>query len=123
MLTILLSVLGGLPRWIQLTAIAAIVSTIGYLVHDYSSRGEQIVALQHQLRTMRSDAAVADASLKVAQGNIKDLNDLLKVRQGDLQQTCAILQEIVTSTDPDDQQPVGGIIARTLKRLKEIRGE
>lgn len=123
MLSIILGLLGGLPSWIKWTAIAAVVSSVTYLVHDYSARGEQIVALQNTVKTMRSAQAVSEASLKVAQGNIADLNALLRVRQGDLQETCAILTEITTSTDPDDQKQVGGIIARVLERLKKIRGE
>lgn len=115
-----LSFLNPFSGVIKLVAIATIVGTIGWYVHDYLGDKETIVALRYELSERNNRIKVLDASIVLLNGTITTLDEVARTRNADLKDMCAILGDVDTDKDPDADKPVGGIIGKTLKRLKDL---
>ena len=115
---------------VKLGIVGAIVATLGWYVWDYTSAKEQVASLQLQLSERDNAIKVLQSNATLAKETIASLDKVAATRNADLEQLCPIIADIKSApaknadgTVSDDDQPVGGIIARALQKLKELKGQ
>ena len=120
-LTIILTFLGGWRNLVAAGLLAAMVGSLLYYVNEYDNRGREIVALERQLVDHKNDVIVLETNIGLLKDTLTGLNNRLAERSGDLEKFCAILADVKASTDPKDDEPVGGTaVPLTFERLKKM---
>lgn len=120
-LTIVLTFLGGWRNLVAAGLLAAMVGSLLYYVNEYDNRGREIVALERQLVDRKNDVIVLETNISLLKDTLTGLNNRLAERSGDLEKFCAILADVKASTDPKDDEPVGGTaVPLTFERLKKM---
>jgi len=120
-LTIILTFLGGWRNLVAAGLLAAMVGGLFYYVNEYDNRGRKIVALERQLVDHKNDVIILETNIGLLKDTLTGLNNRLAERSGDLEKFCAILADVKASTDPKDDEPVGGTaVPLTFERLKKM---
>jgi len=123
-LTIILTFLGGWRNLVAAGLLAAMVGGLFYYVNEYDNRGRKIVALERQLVDHKNDVIILETNIGLLKDTLTGLNNRLAERSGDLEKFCAILADVKASTDPKDDEPVGGTaVPLTFERLKEMEAK
>ncbi|MBK9496414.1 MAG: hypothetical protein IPO08_18675 [Xanthomonadales bacterium] len=123
-LTIILTFLGGWRNLVAAGLLAAMVGSLLYYVNEYDNRGREIVALERQLVDHKNDVIVLETNIGLLKDTLTGLNNRLAERSGDLEKFCAILADVKASTDPKDDEPVGGTaVPLTFERLKKMEAK
>lgn len=123
-LTIILTFLGGWRNLVAAGLLAAMVGSLLYYVNEYDNRGREIVAIERQLVDHKNDVIVLETNIGLLKDTLTGLNNRLAERSGDLEKFCAILADVKASTDPKDDEPVGGTtVPLTFERLKKMEAK
>lgn len=108
---------GTALNWVIGVALAALLASGMYLVHDYKSQASTIASLQADLKVAQSAAKVAKANVDLRDETISTLNQRLATRYDDLAKTCDLLQDVAQDKGADADAPVGGILGNILGRI------
>lgn len=122
----LLSIVAFLGGWRNLIAaglLAGAVGTAAYFFYQYDARGNEITALNIQLKQKNHDLLVLKSNVDLANAATAAVNARLKDRDRDLEQLCRVLNEINTDTDPGADGPVGSPVDKALEALKKQEQE
>lgn len=121
MLALLLAFFGGARGLISAGLFAASVAGLLYYVHEYDQRGDEIVRLERAVADAKNRGVVLETNLKLLDGTVASLNARLAERSGNLEEFCKLLGEVQASTDPKDDEEVGGTaVPKVFERLREL---
>lgn len=121
MMSVLFTLIGGWRNLAAAVLIAGAVGSLLFYVNAYDSRGREIVSLTHKLNSKQAEVHVLSANLLLLGDTVESLNTRLEQRSGNLEEFCAILDGIKKSTDPLDDEAVGGTaVPLTFEKLKKL---
>lgn len=107
---------------ISVILFAGAVGTAGYYLHQYDSRGKQIVVLENTVSRLENDVKVQKNNTAIANDTIKGLGERLASRLGELKDNCEMLAGIAAdeaeNAKPENKDKPVDTIGRLLERLK-----
>ena len=114
-------------NWISMVALATSLSVAGYYLYQYDSRGKQIVALTHQVGTLKNDLKVAKENHAQLKNTIAALETRTAALNKTLEENCAILAEIekdaAENEKPENKDKPVDIMGKVLDALGRKKQE
>jgi hypothetical protein len=113
--------LSGITNWLIGGALAVLIGSGMWMVHDYKSQATKIATLEADLKIAQSASEVAKANLALRDKTIDTLNARLTTRLDDMQKTCDLLQDAAQDKSPDADKPIGGILGDILGKIDSTK--
>lgn len=113
------NLLGGWRGVVAAGLLAGAVGTAAYYVHQYDSRGRQLVKLELVNSALEKQVAVQKANARLAKDAVEVLNRELMRRDKDIEDACKLLKELDNDKTPGADDQVHGTIGKALDALKD----